>query len=288
MAQRNQKIDTQNIKQRNSLWYDCYKSKMATNLTSTLLDASEIWSRLRISLDSRRPHLQNNLNALKTQAQTSSTARKSLAESTKSFKKVLKSTETVAANEEDKKQFETMSAACRKLVKSYQEEIDALTTRSKTYDSLVSELYKTLYDIPDPAPLISSAAENVESMAGQVEHLLKGMSEMQKEIETMRRNHQKVESDEIVKLQSLLDDANRKNSILESQLQEKSSVHQEQSNAFMSKEEKEELIELRREVAEYELEFKTLKNQDITIKKLNTKIEELMERQEEALQTELK
>lgn len=261
---------------------------MATDLTSTLLDASEIWSRLRISLDSRRPQLQNHLNSLKTQAQNSSTARKSLAESTKSFKKVLKSTETVATKEDDKKQFETMSSACRKLVKSYQEEIDALTTRSKTYDSLVSELYKTLYDIPDPVPLISSAAENVESMAGQVEHLLKGMSEMQKEIETMRKNHKKEESDEVMKLQSLLDDANRKNAMLESQLQDKTSVHEEESHAYMSKEEKEELIELRREVAEYELEFKTLKNQDITIKKLNTKIEELMESQEENLQKELK
>lgn len=263
------------------------QTNMASDLTSTLIDASEVWTRLRMSLDSRRPQLQNNLNSLKTQAQNSSSARKSLAESTKSFKKVLKSTEAVATTEEDKKQFETLSSACRKLVKSYQEEIDALTTRSKTYDSLVSELYKTLYDIPDPVPVISSATENVESMAGQVDHLLKGMSEMQKEIEAMTRN-QKAESDEIVKLQSLLDEANRKNSMLESQLQEKSPAREEQSNAYMSKEEKEELIELRREVAEYELEFKTLKNQDITIKKLNAKIEELMESQEETLQKELK
>ena len=58
--------------------------------------------------------------------------------------------------------------------------------------------------------------------------------------------------------------------------------------SYMSKEEKEELIELRREVAEYEVEFKTLKNQDITIKKLNVKIEDLIENQEEELQMELK
>mmetsp|Transcript_29715 Transcript_29715/g.34482 ORF Transcript_29715/g.34482 Transcript_29715/m.34482 type:complete len:658 (+) Transcript_29715:284-2257(+) len=57
---------------------------------------------------------------------------------------------------------------------------------------------------------------------------------------------------------------------------------------IMNKEEKEELISLRREVAEYEVEFKTLKNQDITIKKLNTKIEDLITNQEFELQNELK
>ena len=48
---------------------------------------------------------------------------------------------------------------------------------------------------------------------------------------------------------------------------------QQMKSGGLSKAEREELITLRSEVMEYELEFKTLKNQDITIKKLNAKIE---------------
>lgn len=181
-----------------------------------------------------------------------------------------------------------LSNACRGIVKSYQEEIDKLTKRCKTSDGLVLDLYKTLYELPDPAPLISSAAEHVENMAGQVEHLLKGMDELQNEIEILRRSNQNDANNEIERLHRLLNDANQRNSNLESQLQEKSFKNQFQDKAYMSKDEKEELIELRREIAEYEVEFKTLKNQDITIKKLNAKIEELMESKEEELQNELK
>jgi homeobox protein cut-like len=53
------------------------------------------------------------------------------------------------------------------------------------------------------------------------------------------------------------------------------------------KEEKEEMIELRREVAEYEVEFRSLKNQDITIRKLEKRIEELQAAGEEELNDEL-
>ena len=44
-----------------------------------------------------------------------------------------------------------------------------------------------------------------------------------------------------------------------------------------SKEEKEEIMQLRREVAEYEVEFRSLKNQDITIRKLEKRIEDLQQ-----------
>jgi len=45
----------------------------------------------------------------------------------------------------------------------------------------------------------------------------------------------------------------------------------------MSKAEKEELLQLRKEVAEYEVEFRSLKNQDITIRKLEARIQELQQ-----------
>ena len=88
----------------------------------------------------------------------------------------------------------------------------------------------------------------------------------------------------------MLQEANAKNKKLEKDLKnaKSASVSSQNEKTFMSKEEKEELINLRSEVAEYEVEFKTLKNQDITIKKLNTKIEDLIADQEEVLQSELK
>jgi len=45
--------------------------------------------------------------------------------------------------------------------------------------------------------------------------------------------------------------------------------------AGMSNDERDELVRLRREVSEYEVEFRGLKNQDITIRKLESKINEL-------------
>jgi homeobox protein cut-like len=55
----------------------------------------------------------------------------------------------------------------------------------------------------------------------------------------------------------------------------------------LSRDEREELIQLRREVAEYEVEFRGLQNQDITIRKLEAKIEEMQESNEQMLQEQL-
>jgi homeobox protein cut-like len=54
-------------------------------------------------------------------------------------------------------------------------------------------------------------------------------------------------------------------------------------DSSLGKAEKEELMQLRREVAEYEVEFRSLKNQDITIRKLETRIVELQTGGEEEL-----
>ena len=56
------------------------------------------------------------------------------------------------------------------------------------------------------------------------------------------------------------------------QLKKNQKQQQQQSSAEAgSKGEREELIQLRKEVAEYEVEFRSLKNQDITIRKLEAK-----------------
>jgi homeobox protein cut-like len=82
----------------------------------------------------------------------------------------------------------------------------------------------------------------------------------------------------VLNLQKQLDDLKKVNSNTQAQIQLNNT----------QKEEKEELIALRKEVAEYEAEFKMLKNQDITIKKLNARIEEMSRNSEEELQRELK
>jgi homeobox protein cut-like len=55
----------------------------------------------------------------------------------------------------------------------------------------------------------------------------------------------------------------------------------------VSKAEREELIQLRREVSEYEVEFRNLKNQDITIRKLEAKIQEMQLSSEEQLKEQV-
>lgn len=70
---------------------------------------------------------------------------------------------------------------------------------------------------------------------------------------------------------------------------EKSSTKREVSkqDSSLSKAEKEELMQLRREVTEYEVEFRSLKNQDITIRKLEARIIELQTGGEEEFQLKL-
>lgn len=264
-----------------------------TELTSNLLRASSSWQ--GFSLDTRRPHLDKAATNTKSQNAQSQVARKGLAESTKAFKKCLKGTEPIATTDEEKQLYSKLSTSSRSIVKAYQEEIDSLTKRCKASDALVLDLYRGLYELPDPAPLLTNAVEHLESMGGQVEHLLKGMEEMQHELENKNAEHKmnlQAKDDELNKWKKQCNEATAKCTKLEKELKkEKESVSQRnhaQAASYMSKEEKEELIELRREVAEYEVEFKTLKNQDITIKKLNARIEDLVANQEDELQAELK
>lgn len=262
---------------------------MAKELISSLQMASAQW--IAFSLESRKASLDKAISNAKASNTQSQTARKLLAESTKSFKKCVKTTEqSVSMNDEEKAQFQKLSSSCKDIVKSYQEEIDNLTKRCKASDSLVTDLNKGLSEILDPVPLMKNAAEHLDNMSGQVSHLLKGLEEMQRELEFKQKEYSqtvKGHNDEMFQLQKLLEEANSKNKLLEKELKA-AKTESSQQKSYMSKEEKEELIELRKEVAEYEVEFKNLKNQDITIKKLNAKIEDLIANQEEELQRELK
>ena len=59
------------------------------------------------------------------------------------------------------------------------------------------------------------------------------------------------------------------------------------SGGSLNAAEREELIQLRREVAEYEVEFRSLKNQDITIRRLETRIADMERSSEEQMQARL-
>lgn len=265
---------------------------MEAELASNLLTLSSAWA--TFGWDSKKATLEREASTAKANNTQAQSARKLLAESTKAFKKCLKSTEaSIVTTDEQKEHFQKLSTASKGIVKSYQEEIDKLTKRCKHSDNALMELSKSMTAVNDPSMLLQNAAEHLNSMSGQVSHLLKGMEEMQVELNAQKKEHSKSSkntSGELNQLKKLLDEANAKNNKLEQDLAaaKKASVSSQNEKSYMSKEEKEELIELRREVAEYEVEFKTLKNQDITIKKLNAKIEDLVLNQEEELQRELK
>jgi len=259
----------------------------------TLLQALPHWN--KFALDTRRPNLDNFASTIKDHTKASQTARKSLAETTKQFKKCVKNTEnSLNDNEDSKKVMEGLGKECRNIVKAYQEEIDQLTRRCKFSDNNFLDLYKALYELPDPAPIITSANEHLDAKIGQVNHLLKGMEEIQNEMEDHERRYDIQLQEKDNKLDSVkaeLEEERKKYQELvalheQHQYDEKEKDRQIKSGG-LSKAEKKELIGLRSEVAEYELEFKNLKNQDITIKKLNLKIEELVENQEDNLQREL-
>jgi homeobox protein cut-like len=72
-----------------------------------------------------------------------------------------------------------------------------------------------------------------------------------------------------------VDDLNKQKAVLEKNAQKKDTKSADSSG--LGKAEKEELMQLRKEVAEYEVEFRSLKNQDITIRKLEARIVELQE-----------
>jgi homeobox protein cut-like len=95
---------------------------------------------------------------------------------------------------------------------------------------------------------------------------------------------------QIQQLMTSVDEVTKENANLETQLQkaqQQSATTAPSSAGGMTKAEREELMQLRREVAEYEVEFRSLKNQDITIRKLEARIAELQQGGQEEFQSKL-
>ena len=273
-------------------------TQQSESFTSTLQSATESWQ--SFSFDTKRSSLQQFTTHSKSNHQQAQKSRKALADLTKAFKKTVKQTESILVKSTSSTTTTTttgennakFSNQCKSTVKAYQEEIDSLSKRCKGSETIITELFKSFQDVSDPTPILMNAAQHLSSMEGQVQHLLNGMEEMQSEMEKQGLTSRK----QITKLDKELQSSQSQIDVLRQELkdaqqneqQQQQQQQQKSSNSLLGKEEKEELISLRREVAEYELEFKTLKNQDITIKKLNAKIEDLVVNQEDELQRELK
>ena len=275
-------------------------TQQSESFTSTLQSATESWQ--SFSFDTKRSSLQQFTTHSKSNHQQAQKSRKALADLTKAFKKTVKQTESILVKSTSTSTSSTttttgennakFSNQCKSTVKAYQEEIDNLSKRCKGSEAIITELFKSFQDVSDPTPILMNAAQHLSSMEGQVQHLLNGMEEMQSEMEKQGLTSRK----QITKLDKELQTSQSQIDVLRQELkdaqqneqQQQQQQQQKSSNSLLGKEEKEELISLRREVAEYELEFKTLKNQDITIKKLNAKIEDLVVNQEDELQRELK
>lgn len=198
----------------------------------------------------------------------SSAARKQLAENTKQFKKSVKTVETAGANLQAINNEETATATikaidalaknCRVTIKAYQEEIDNLTRRCKTAEGAFADLTKHLGEVPDPTEIIVNALDHIH-----VQHV------------------------QLQQLQQLVKDLQEENALLEKKAQQQPPVAAAPSSGHLSRAEKEELLQLRKEVAEYEVEFRSLKNQDITIRKLEARIVELQQGGEEEFHAKL-
>jgi homeobox protein cut-like len=137
------------------------------------------------------------------------------------------------------------------------EEIDNLTRRSKQTETAFTSLTSALASVPDPASLLDASTEQMTMQQQQLQEMAQRM-----------------------------EDLARENDKLQKQIRQQQSQTSSGSSGFSSAKE-EELIQLRREVAEYEVEFRSLKNQDITIRKLEARIAELQAGSETELQERL-
>lgn len=186
-----------------------------------------------------------------------------------------------AAAETTVKSIETLAKECRSTVKAYQEEIDNLTRRCKFSDSSFLNLYQALYDLPDPAAVLRPVLDQADASDGQIQHLLRGMEEMHSEMEEMKRKF--TAQTDLLKKEL----AEAKKNAAKTNEEGGGGNGGGMGGGGLNKAEREELIQLRREVAEYEVEFRSLKNQDITIRKLEAKIVELEKNSRDEIEKEL-
>ena len=248
----------------------------AAQLNDALHAAIELWTS-KLQYDSLLQSMQMNVTETwKVQKDQSLQTRKVLAETTKQFKKSVKTVEQAALQLNNDETIPTnpttelvaasidaLSNECRSTVKLYQEEIDSLTRRCKNVEQEYSSIYSKLAEVPDPTILFSHCSEVMESQNQQMLQLLSTIDSLNRELQQSEKLNveYKMKNQELIEVNSAASSKSNK----------------------LSNEEREELISLRKEVTEYEVEFRSLKNQDITIRKLEEKIDQLQIEAEESI-----
>ncbi|CAH2350633.1 protein CASP [[Candida] railenensis] len=127
-------------------------------------NALQTWT--EIDLPSLQRKLDDQGLELKEDQKKSLLNRKDLANKTKEFKKL--------ADEEKLSQFKT-------LLKSYQNEIDSLTTKKKTVENYFFGIYRLIAEAPDPKPLLEVSLDAVVEYS-DAENLKKEVSRLNEEL----------------------------------------------------------------------------------------------------------
>lgn len=130
-----------------------------------------------------------------------------------------------------------------------------MTRRCKASESAFGSVTQSLGEVPDPASVLATAMEQIHIQQQQLGELRQAVEVLNQQKAMLEKNSTKKES--------------------------------KSSDSGLGRAEKEELIQLRREVAEYEVEFRSLKNQDITIRKLEARITEFQEGGKEEFESNL-
>lgn len=250
---------------------------VALEIMSTKKDISPILQSVQAAAESwkafgwneQRSQVDQTVLLSKEAREQSQNARKKLADATKQFRRSVKTLQQAAGALEAEMTPTTSEAAvkaaselgkeCRGIVSSYQEEIDKLTRRCKSSETAYATFCQSMVELPDPSAILAACSEQIQAQQAQMSQLLQTVEKVSSEMEKQQENHKK----------------------------EIASLQQKNANSGSSKQEREELVQLRREVAEYEVEFRSLKNQDITIRKLETRISELQTAGEEQLHEQL-
>jgi len=236
---------------------------MPQDPTSLLLSSIQVASNGWVAFDyaTKRKQWEATLQQTKEARDNSVAARKQLTDITKKFKTSVKTLEQQQGGSNAE-----FSKDCRVTIKAYQEAIDKLTRRCKASENAYSSVTQALMEIPDPAAVLSAAVEQLNVQSKQLEKLQKTADDQGRELQQVKQQAAAAASNAAANT---------------------SSSGGNGGGGGASKQEKEELIQLRREVAEYEVEFRSLKNQDITIRKLEAQIVAMQESGEVEMEEKL-
>ncbi|KAH8926352.1 hypothetical protein BT69DRAFT_1278921 [Atractiella rhizophila] len=182
------------------------------------------------------------------QQKDSLVGRKKLAEATREFKKI---------SDEEKVQ------AFKGLLKSYQSEIDALTTRCKFSESSFLSVYRLLAEAPDPYPLLDAAVDQT-ALASTSKALESQLQRVQGELATVKGENEKLKK-EVKEKEKVKERLEKVQEDMERMVSERTKVKEKEVEAMW--EEKMRNYEEREQSSTRQLEL--LKNQLIQLRSSN-------------------